>query len=219
MLYPRTLTKRKQVDSLKAVSKRSKPRGLHKKRLKTLAMWLRNKRIKCTTKLNWEGLYVCAKPLQSCQALCDPMDCSPPGSSVHGILHARILEWIAFPYARGSSQSRDWTQVSRIPCTGRRVLYCLNLVPERRGGKGGQSHFWWSNMLFMEHGTTDWFQIGKGVHQGCILSPCWFNLFAEYIMRHARLDEAQAGIKIARRNINKLRYADDITLWQKGKTN
>ena len=58
------------------------------------------------------------------------------------------------------------------------------------------------------HGTTDWFQIGKGVHQGRILSPCLFNLYAEYIMRNARLDEAQAGIKIARRNINNLRYTD-----------
>ena len=61
------------------------------------------------------------------------------------------------------------------------------------------------------HGTY-WFQIGKGVHQGCILSPCLFNLYAKYIMRNAGLDEAQAGIKIARRNINNLRYADDITL-------
>ena len=66
------------------------------------------------------------------------------------------------------------------------------------------------------HGTTDWFQIGKGVHQGCILSPCLFNLYAEYIMRKAGLEEAQAGIKIAGRNINNLRYADD-TLWQKAK--
>ena len=62
------------------------------------------------------------------------------------------------------------------------------------------------------HGTTDWFQIGKGVCQGCILSHCLFNLYAEYIMRNTGLDEAQAGIKIARRNINNLRYADDITL-------
>ena len=60
-----------------------------------------------------------------------------------------------------------------------------------------------------EHGTTDWFQIGKGVHQGCILSPCLFNLYAEFIMRNAGLEEAQAGIKIAGRNINNLRYADD----------
>ena len=62
------------------------------------------------------------------------------------------------------------------------------------------------------HGTTDWFQIGKGVHQGCILSPCLFNLYEEYIMRNAGLEEAQAGFKIARRNINNLRYADDTTL-------
>ena len=60
--------------------------------------------------------------------------------------------------------------------------------------------------------TTDWFQIGKGVHQGCILSPCLFNFYAEYIMRNTRLEEAQAGIKIARRNINNLRYADDTIL-------
>ena len=62
------------------------------------------------------------------------------------------------------------------------------------------------------HGTTDWFQTGKGVQQGCILSPCLFNFYAEYIMRNAGLDEAQAGIKIAGRNINNLRYADDITV-------
>ena len=61
------------------------------------------------------------------------------------------------------------------------------------------------------HGTTDWFQIGKGVHQGCILSPCLFNLYAEYIMPNDRLDEAQAGIKTAGRSINELRYADDTT--------
>ena len=61
------------------------------------------------------------------------------------------------------------------------------------------------------HGITDWFQIGKGVHQGCILSPCLFNLYAEYMMRNAGLEEAQAGIKIAGRNTNNLRYADDTT--------
>ena len=62
------------------------------------------------------------------------------------------------------------------------------------------------------HGTTDWFQIGKRVRQGCILSPCLFDFYAEYIMRNAGLEEAQAGIKIAKRNINHLRYADDTTL-------
>ena len=67
------------------------------------------------------------------------------------------------------------------------------------------------------HGTTDWFQIGKGVCRGCILSLCSFNLNAEYIMRNARMDEVQAGIKIARRNINKLRYTDDTTLTAESK--
>ena len=68
------------------------------------------------------------------------------------------------------------------------------------------------------HGTTtDWFQRGKGVRQGCILSPCLFNLYAEYIMRNTGLEEAQAGIKIAGRNINNLRYADDITLMAESK--
>ena len=62
------------------------------------------------------------------------------------------------------------------------------------------------------HGTTDWFQIGKGVHQSCLLSPCLFNFYAEYLIRNAGLEEAQAEIKIARRNINHLRYADDTTL-------
>ena len=67
------------------------------------------------------------------------------------------------------------------------------------------------------HGTTDWFQFRKGVCQGCILSPCLFNLYAEYIMRNTGLDEAQAGIKIARRNINNLRYADDTILMAESK--
>ena len=66
------------------------------------------------------------------------------------------------------------------------------------------------------HGTTDWFQIGKGVHQGCILSPCLFNLYAEYLMRNAGLEEAQAGLKIAGRNINNIRYADEETTVRTG---
>ena len=69
------------------------------------------------------------------------------------------------------------------------------------------------------HGTTEWLQIGQGVCQGCILSPCLFNFYAEYIMENVRLHELQAGIKIARRNINNLRYADNTTLWQKVKRN
>ena len=67
------------------------------------------------------------------------------------------------------------------------------------------------------HRTTDWLKIGEGVHQGCVLSPCLFNLYAEYIMQNGRMDEAQAGIKIARRNINNLRYADDSTCMAESK--
>ena len=70
-----------------------------------------------------------------------------------------------------------------------------------------------------EHGTTDWFQIGKGLRQGCILSPCLFNFYAEYLMRNAGLEETEAGIKIAGRNISNLRYADDTTLMAKVKRN
>ena len=69
------------------------------------------------------------------------------------------------------------------------------------------------------HETIDWFKIGKGVHQGSILSTCLFNWYAEYIMQNAKPDEAQAGIKISRRNINNLRHAEDTTLWQKVKKN
>ena len=72
-------------------------------------------------------------------------------------------------------------------------------------------------MVRAGHGTTDWFQIGKGEHQGCILSPCLFNLYAEYVMRSAGLDEAQAGIKIARGNINNLRYTVNTTLMAESK--
>ena len=91
----------------------------------------------CTVKLKMSSLflylfffmfYLCekcmrAKLLQSCPTLCDPMDCSPPGSSVHGILQARILEWVAIPSSRGSSQCRDWTHVSYVSCIGRRISY------------------------------------------------------------------------------------------------
>ena len=92
---------------------------------------------------------------------------------------------------------------------------CCSLWPSTtpEGVKGGVRHsllqvIWWDYF----HGTTDWFQIGKGVRQGCIFPTCLFNFYAEYIMRNARLEEAQAGIKIAGRNINNLRYADDTTL-------
>ena len=84
-----------------------------------------------------------------------------------------------------------------------------------RAAEGSLQVFNWVLILLNSwngHGTTDWFQIGKGVHQGCILSPCLFNLYTDYIMRTTGLEEAQAGIKIARRNINNLRYSDNTTL-------
>ena len=80
-----------------------------------------------------------------------------------------------------------------------------------------EKHFFFFFLRPTGHGTTDWFQIGKGVRQGCIVSPCLFNFYAEYIMRNAGLEEAQAGIKFAGRNINNLRYADDTTLMAESK--
>ena len=82
----------------------------------------------------------------------------------------------------------------------------------QRGGKRYIFAISRSGSNSIGHGTTDWFQIGKGVRQGCVLSPCLFNLYAEHVMRNAGLEEAQAGIKIAGRNINNLRYAEDTTL-------
>ena len=102
------------------------------------------------------------KVTQSFLTLCDRMDYTG-----HGILQARILEWVAIPIFRGSSQPRDWTQISRTA--------------------GGFFTSWATREA---HGTKDWLQIGKGVPQGCILMPCLFNLYAEYIMQNARLYEA-----------------------------
>ena len=133
--------------------------------------------------------------------LCDPMDCSLPGSSVHGIFQARVLEWVAISFFRRSSWPRDRTQVSCI---------VGDPLPSETPGKSDKDQgacislirsqlvSWWilSNLLRnlyagqeatvrTGHGT-DWFQIEKGVGQGCILSPCLFNLYAEYIMRSTR---------------------------------
>ena len=96
-----------------------------------------------------------------------------------------------------------------LPCKWQEIDFLKSKDPNVYAGQEA--------MVRTEHGTTDWFQIGKGVHQGCILSPCLFNFYAEYIMRNAGLEEAQTGIMIAGRNINNLRYADDPTLRQKVK--
>ena len=120
---------------------------------------------------------------------CDPIDCSLPGSSVRGILQARILEWVAISFCRGSFRPRNRTWGSCI---------------------AGRLFTDWA--MRKDHGTMDWFKIGKGVCQGYILLPCLFNLHAEYLIWNAGLDEEQTGIRIAGRNISNLRYADDTML-------
>ena len=118
-------------------------------------------------------------------------------AAVYGIAKSQtwLSNWATWRYPAGSrKQGSIRGEIEHLTCLLRN-LYADQEATVRTG-----------------HGTTDWFQIGKGVRQGCILSPCLFNLCAEYIMRNAGLDEAQAGIKIAGRNINNLRYAEDITL-------
>ena len=209
---------------------------------------------------------------QSCLTLHNPMDCSPPGSSVHGIFQARVLNYhtialishaskvmlkisklgfnsmwtmnfqmfklvlekteepeIKLSTSIGSTTTTNKQTNKRIPENHLLLLYwlCQSLCV-------GHNKLWeiLQEMRIPDHlifllrnlyagqeaivrtgrGTMDCFQIGKRVHQGCILSPCLFNFYAEYIMWNARLDEAQPGIKIAGRNINNLRYADDTNL-------
>ena len=152
---------------------------------------------------------LCAKLLQSCPTLCSPMNCSPPGSSVPGILQARILEWVPIPFSRGSSQHRDWTLVSHIASRfftlwdtrealgnlhTRKILKEMG-IPDHLTCLLRNLYADQEVTVRTGQGTTDWFQIGKGVRQGCILSPCLFNLYAEYIMWNTGLDEAQARIK------------------------
>ena len=114
-------------------------------------------------------------------------------------LTARVLEWVAIVFS-SVDHNKLWKILKETGIPDHLTSLLRNVyVGQEATVRTG-------------HGTTDWFQIGKGVHQGCILSPCLFNFYAEYIMRNAGLGEAQAGIKIARRNINNLRYADDTTL-------
>ena len=148
------------------------------------------------------------------------MDCSPTISSIHRILQARILEWAAMPSSGGIFLTQGsnllllyplhW-QVGSLPLSwlGRPDVlvqrYCL-----LRNLYVGQEA-----VVRPLYGAADWFKIEKGVRQDCLLSSCLFNLYAEHIIRNAGLDELQAWIKIGRRNIKNLRYADDITLMGK----
>ena len=151
---------------------------------------------------------------QSCLTLCDPVDCSPPDSSVHGIFQARTLEWVAISFSF-IDYAKAFDYVDHIK---------LWKILQEMGNSSDHLSCLLRNLYAGQeatvrnvHGTTDWFQIWKGAHQGCILSPCLFNLYAEYIMRNAWLDEAQAGFKIAKKNIKNLRYVDDTTLMAESK--
>ena len=143
------------------------------------------------------------------------MDCSLPGSSVHGIFQVRVLKWDAITFSEKNIYFCLIDYVKGFDCVDHNTLWKIvkemgipdHLTCLLRNLYAGQAA-----TVRTGHGTTDWFQIGKGVHQGCILSPCLFNFYAEYIMRNTGLEETQAGIKIARRSINIFRYAYDITL-------
>ena len=154
----------------------------------------------------------------------DPMDCSPPGSSVHGIFQARVLEWGAIAFsanicwiikkARQFQNNIYFCFIDYVKVDHNKLWKILKEmgIPDHQTCLLRNLYVGQEATVRTGHGTTDWFQIGKGVCQGCILSPCLFNLYAEYIMRNAGLEETQAGIKIAGRNVNNLRYADDTTL-------
>ena len=198
---------------------------------------------------------------------CDPMACSLPGFSVHGISQARVLEWGAIAFSHASKVMLKTLQARIQKYVNRELPDVQAGFRKGRGTRNQIANIHWTiekarelqkNIYFCfidypkafdcvdhnklwkilkemgipnhltcllrslyagqeatvrtGHGTTDWFQIGKGVHQGCILSPCIFNFYADYIMRNAGLEEAQAGIKISWRNINNLRYAYATTL-------
>ena len=175
------------------------------------------------------------KLFQSCPAQSDPRDCSLPGYSIHGIFLARVLEWVAivFPtnihriiekvrefqkniyfYFIDYAKTFDCVDHNKLWKILKEIVIPHHLTCLLRNLYAGQEA-----TVRTGHGTTYWFQIGKGVHQGYILSPGLFNLHAEYIIRNAGLEEAQAGIKVAERNINNLRYADDTTLMTEVKRN
>ena len=139
----------------------------------------------------------CFSVNKSYQILCNPLNCKDEGRSHFlGMSPAKV---VLFEYDC-ANHNKLWEIIKEMG-----ILEHLSCLP--RNLYAGQEA-----IVRTRHGTTDWFQIGKGVCQGCILSHCLFNLYAEYIVWNAGLDEAQAGIKIAKRNINNLRYEDDTTL-------
>ena len=163
---------------------------------------------------------------QSCPTPSDPMDCNLPGSSIDGIFQARVLEWGAIAFSKHHKNQVEFIPLMQVWSNIWKPINVIHHINRLKQKKRERNHLTipidtcllrnlyvgQEAIVRTTHGTTDWFKIGKGEHQDCILSPCLFNVYAEYIMWNDRLDEAQAGIKIARRNINNLRYADDTTL-------
>ena len=168
---------------------------------------------------------------QLCPTLCDPMDCSTPGLPVHHQLPEFTqtqVHWVSDaiqPFHPLSSPSPPAFNLSQHQGLFQWAHFSHQVAKVLKLYLQHQSFQWIFRTNFLlrnlyagkeatvrtGHGTRHWFQIGKGVHQGCILSPCLFNLYAEYIMRNAGLDETQGGNKIPGRNINNLRYADDTS--------
>ena len=168
---------------------------------------------------------------QLCPTLCDLMDCSTPGLPVHHQLPEFTQTQVHWdsdaiqPFHPLSSPSPPAFNLSQHQGLFQWAHFSHQVAKVLKLHLQHQSFQWIFRTNFLlrnlyagkeatvrtGHGTRHWFQIGKGVHQGCILSPCLFNLYAEYIMRNAGLDETQGGNKIPGRNINNLRYADDTT--------
>ena len=148
---------------------------------------------------------------QLCLTFCDCMDYNLPAPLSMEFSRQEYWSGLPFPYPQ---------DILNLETKPRSPALQANSLPSEPSGKPkdlphsalGTECLFNSSVVRTGHGTTDWFQIGKRVRQGCILSPCLFNLYAEYIMRNAGLEETEAGIKIAGRNINNLRYADDTTL-------
>ena len=162
------------------------------------------------------------KSLQSYSTLSNPMDCSLPGSSIYGIFQAKVQEWGAIAFSKKNIYFCFIDYAKAFDCVDHNKLWKIlkemgipdHLTCLLRNLYAGQEA-----TLRTRHGTTNWFQIGKGGRQGCILSPCLFNIYAEYIMRNAGLEEAQAGSRL----LGEISITSDMQmttpLWQKVKRN
>ena len=157
---------------------------------------------------------------QSCPTPSDPMDCSLPGPSIHGIFQARVLDWVAIAFSKKNIYFCFIDYSKAFDCVDHNKLWKILQemeIPDHLTCLLTNLYAGQEATVRTRHGTTDWFQTGKGIHQGCILSSCLFNFYAEYIMRNARLDEAQAWL------LGEISITSDMQmtspLWQKAKRN